>query len=73
MASNPITIFTTTYNQLLAQGIASGAAQLCAQTAMQAAMNLQNTRPTTVATSVQPVRSGRVNDTGPTMPPKRSR
>lgn len=73
MPSNPLTVFQTTYAQLVANGMSTGAAQLGAQTAMQAALAAQNSKPPTVATSYQGVRSGRIVDPGPTAPPKRSR
>lgn len=73
MASDPLTIFKTTYDQGVANGLTTGAAQLAAQTAMQAAYNQQNSRSATVATPVQSIQSGRVTDPGPTMAPKRSR
>lgn len=73
MPSNPLTVFQTAYAQLVANGMSTGAAQLGAQAAMQSALDQQNSRPPTVATSYQPVKSGRVSDPGPTMPPKRSR
>lgn len=73
MPSNPLTVFKTTYDQAVANGLTTGAAQLAAQTAMQAVLDQQNSRAPTVAAPVQPVRSGRVNDAGPVMPAKRSR
>ena len=73
MASVPLTTYQTTYAQAIANGLPSGAAQLAAQTAMQSVLNQQNSRPPTIATSFQPVQSGRTTDRGPTMPPKRSR
>jgi len=73
MPSDPLTVFATTYAQAVANGLPSGAAQLAAQTAMASALDQQNSRSPIVATPVQAVRSGRVTDQGPTMPPKRSR
>lgn len=73
MPSDPLAVFKTTYAQAVANGLTTGAAQLAAQTAMQSALAQQNSRSATVAVPVQNVRSGRVVDTGPTAPPKRSR
>ncbi len=73
MPSNPLTLFQQTYAQAVANGLPTGAAQLAAQTAMQAALAQQNSKPSTVATSYQVVTSGRTTDTGPTVPPKRSK
>lgn len=73
MPSNPLTVFATTYAQLVANGLPTGAAQLGAQAAMNSALAQQNSKPPTVAVSYQPVRSGRVTDQGPTVPVKRSR
>ena len=73
MASNPLTVYQTTYNQAVANGLPTGAAQLAAQTAMQSVLSQQNSKPPTVAQPVQAVRGGRIIDTGPTAPPKRSR
>lgn len=73
MPSDPLTVFQTTYTQAVANGLPTGAAQLAAQAAMDAVLAQQNARQTTVATSVQAVRSGRTIDNGPTAMPKRSR
>lgn len=73
MPSNPLTVFQTTYAQLVANGMTTGAAQLGAQAAMTAVLTQQNTKTATVANPVQPVRSGRIPDSGPAMLPKRSR
>lgn len=73
MASDPLKVYQTTYNQAVANGLPTGAAQLAAQTAMQSVLQQQNSKSSTVATSVQPVQSGRIPDPGPTQPPKRSR
>lgn len=74
MPSNPLTVFQTTYVQLVSNGMTTGAAQLGAQTAMQATLAQQNSRSSVVAQPVQAVQSGRVPDMGPTSPPpKRSK
>lgn len=73
MASNPLTVFSMTYAQAVANGLPTGAAQLAAQSAMNSALAQQNSKSATVATPVQAVRSGRVTDEGPLMPVKRSR
>ncbi len=73
MPSDPLVVFRTTYAQMVANGLPTGAAQLAAQSAMQSALNQQNSRSPIVAAPVQAVRSGRVEDTGPTAPVKRSR
>lgn len=73
MPSDPLLVFRTTYAQAVANGLPTGAAQLAAQSAMDSALAQQNSRSAVVATPVQAVRSGRVEDTGPTSPVKRSR
>lgn len=73
MPSDPLTVFKNTYNQAVSNGLTTGAAQLAAQTAMQSVLDQQNSRSAVVAAPVQPVKSGRVTDTGPRTPPKRTR
>lgn len=70
MPSDCYEVFKQTYEQAIADGLATSVATAAAQTAMAACLAQQNSRPSTVATPLQPVRSGRVNDPGPRFPEK---
>ena len=68
MPTNCYTLYKTTYNQAIADGLPSGAAANAAQTAMASCLAQQTTKPSTVAAPISVISGGRILDSGPTKP-----
>lgn len=69
MATDCYTLFKTTYNQAIIDGMSSGAAISAANAAMAACLATQNARTSTIATPFVNTTPGRILDAGPTTPP----
>ena len=66
MATDCYDVFQKTYRQADTDGLSTAVAAEAAAAAMSACLTQQNTRPSTVATPLTTVKSGRVMDDGPT-------